>query len=95
MPCRLYLKSGSALRVGRIGNCSGMPIREKFHYVSEKGKGGSSTNLVTAMIKYGTTEGRIPPSLTREEKEYLQTALDPRLMELLHYPPVSIDEDKR
>jgi hypothetical protein len=77
-----------------IGNCSGMPIREKFHYVSEKGKDGSSTNLVTAMIKYGTTNGRVPHSLTDDEKVYLQTALDPTLMRLLHYPPISFDDGK-
>ena len=71
-----------------------MPLREPFRYVAEKGKGGSSTNLATAMIKYGTKVGRIPPNLTREEKVYLQTALDPRLMELLHYPQITADEDR-
>ena len=70
-----------------------MPLREPFRYVAEKGKGGSSTNLVTAMIKYGTKAGRIPPNLTREEKIYLHTALDPRLIKLMHYPPINFDED--
>ncbi|GKY96175.1 hypothetical protein MPSEU_000577300 [Mayamaea pseudoterrestris] len=79
-----------------IGDCSGMPIRERFHYVKEQGKDKSSTDLVTAMIKYGTKDGRIPTNLTREEREYLRTALDPKLMQLLHYPqiPVGPNDDK-
>jgi hypothetical protein len=76
-----------------IGNCTGMPIRETFRHVSEGSKSGSNTSLVTAMIKYGTKQGRLPTSLTDDEKKYLQTVLNPTFMRLLHYPPIPMDEN--
>lgn len=78
--------------VASIGNCSGMPIRDDFYYVSEKGKQESSSDLLHAMIKYGTNVGRVSSNLTSEERLYLQTALDPQLMKLLNYPLVPLND---
>ena len=62
-----------------------MPLRNPFHYLVEQGKPESHTELISAMIKYGSSTGRIPNSLTAEEKKYLQSALDPNLMNMFHY----------
>jgi hypothetical protein len=40
-----------------------------------------------AMSKYGRADGRTD-GFTDEERIYLQTALDPKLMQLLHYPQI-------
>jgi len=71
-----------------VAECSGMEMREPFEYMTNRGKGESDTTLVTAMVKYGNDEGRISQNLTLAEKRYLQTALDPLLMRLLHYRPI-------
>jgi len=75
-----------------ISECSGMPIKEPFQYMTKKGKGESDTNLVTAMVKYGSDRGRVSGDVTARELRYLQTALDPVLMKLLRYRPIR-DED--
>jgi len=75
-----------------VANCSGMPLRQPFEYSAHRGKRESDTDLVTAMMKYGNDAGRVYSNLTREEKRYLQTALDPQLMQLLHYRPLQEEE---
>lgn len=74
----------------RIGNCSGMPIQEDFDFLVKQGKDASDTNLVTAMIKYGKGDGRIPMNLTQDERKYLRTVLDPTLMRRLHYVQILV-----
>ena len=61
-----------------------------FHYYAQKSKKGSGTNWLQAMEKYGREKGRFPGTITSEEKRYLQTALSPTLMKLLHYPQIPV-----
>ena len=75
-----------------ISECSGMPIREPFDYITKKGKDKSDTTLASAMMKYGTDRGRISTNMTHAELEYLREALDPTLMKLMRYRPIS-EED--
>ena len=77
-----------------IANCSGMSLKHgTFQYVAESTKQATDTTLLSAMMKYGTAEGRFfrPGTITREETQYLQTALNPELMQLFHYPQIPVD----
>jgi hypothetical protein len=75
-----------------IADCVGMPLRNPFRYMVDKGKDNSATSWVTAMAKYGSPNGRIPSTLSLKECEYLQEALSPELMASLHYPPIPEEE---
>lgn len=75
-----------------IANCTGLRLRQPFEYVAGGGKDESTTTLATAMRQYGTDEGRIHPDLTREERLYLRTALNPELMRMLRYRPIRDEE---
>jgi hypothetical protein len=50
---------------------------------------GWSSDMVSALIQYGTTQGR-HKGLARVDKEYVQTALDAELMNVFHYPQVPL-----
>lgn len=66
----------------------------KFQYVTQSGKTEerghkpSQTNLISAMIKYGTDKKRFL-SLTKADLEFAKEAVDSELMQLLQYemPP--------
>lgn len=71
-----------------ISECSGMPMRKPLLYYVEQAKARSDTTLATAMMAYGTAQGRISTNLTSDELEYLRQEFNPELMSLLHYPQV-------
>ena len=55
----------------------------KYRLASVKGHGDSS-DLVSAVIKYGTSRGRYVGMAT-EDLRFAKTALDPKLLQKLHY----------
>jgi hypothetical protein len=59
-----------------------------FKYYLDKSKHFSSTDFVTALAKYGTANGR-DIGLSKEDRVYVQTALDSDLMQKFHYQQVS------
>ena len=83
-----------------ISDCSGVPLKrdapenkDGFHYMAQKSKEDSTTNWLQAMETYGREQGRFSSTLTAVEKQYLQHALSPTLMRLLHYPQVPVGKD--
>lgn len=50
---------------------------------------GWSSDLVTALIRYGSPQGRYK-GLAPVDREYLQSALDPELLRVFHYPQVPV-----
>ena len=69
-----------------IHDCVGVPTNHSYEYLLNAAKDhGRSSSFVQALQKYGTDEGRLD-GLSRDDLEYARTALDPKLMHLLHYP---------
>jgi hypothetical protein len=83
--------------INLVCECAGAVPRDPnaaFTYIVDSGKWGAGhrgqqTNLITAMIKYGTDARRFS-GMTREDMEYAATALDPELMQLFQYEMPSI-----
>lgn len=70
-------------------NQTDAPQEIPFEYFLDKSKKSPTTaDFATALSKYGRASGRYD-SITEEDRAYLQTALDPRLMQLFHYPNIS------
>lgn len=68
-----------------ISNCSGIPLDEPFVYQSRASKKhGESSNLLSALAKYGHTRGRHTP-LDAKDMQYAKSTLDPTLMEIFGY----------
>ena len=74
-----------------VCQCAGAVPREKgkFTYIVDSGKwgaghSGNQTNLISAIIKYGTDKKRFS-GMTREDMELASEALDARLMQLFQY----------
>jgi len=86
--------SGMPLKRDIISNCSGMPLKRDgeedsgFRYFGSNSTKGGTADWLQAMEKYGRKKGRFPGTITSEEKGYLQSALSPTLMKLLHYPQI-------
>ena len=53
------------------------------------GHQGKQTNLISAMIKYGTDKNRFS-GMTKEDLELAATVLDPELMKLFQYEIPSV-----
>lgn len=80
-----------------VCECAGAVPRDPnaaFTYIVDAGKWGpghrgKQTNLISAMIKYGTDAKRFS-GMTREDMEFVANNLDPELMELFKYemPPI-------
>jgi hypothetical protein len=78
--------------ITNICRCAGaqVPISEdgRFVYVVGEGKWGAahqgSSNMVTAMIKYGNDHSRFT-NMTETDMTYAQTAIDSELMGLFRY----------
>eukprot|EP00934_Nitzschia_sp_Nitz4_P008239 Nitzschia sp. Nitz4//scaffold37_size175936//13709//17211//NITZ4_002025-RA/size175936-snap-gene-0.253-mRNA-1//-1//CDS//3329549725//8229//frame0 len=76
--------------ISAVCECAGAVPRDpggEFTYVVDAGKWGAGhkgeqTNLITAMIKYGTDAKRFD-KMTKEDMKLAATALDPELMKLL------------
>jgi len=69
---------------------TGRPMEHPFRYHLAASKThGNPADFVTALANYGTERGRYD-GLAREDREYVREggALDPRLMEMFHYPQV-------
>jgi hypothetical protein len=68
-----------------------LEVKERRHaYLLDASKDhGSSSDLVTALIRYGSRQGR-HRGLARVDKEYAKSALDPELMRVFHYPQVPL-----
>jgi hypothetical protein len=68
-----------------ITNCIGQPLAHPYRYHLEASKGhGNSSDFATALAKYGRGEGRLQ-GFEENGKEYLRTALHPRLMHYFRY----------
>ena len=83
--------------VQAVCECGGaVPIHPQatFTYVVGESKYGSihkgSSNLVTAMIKYGTDRRRLT-HMTKEDLKLAHEALDSELMEFFQYLPVPVE----
>jgi hypothetical protein len=75
----------------RIGQCLGVPLLGPFQYkLDASKKHGESSNFFSALAKYGKADGRYT-NFTSEERAYLQSALDPLLLELFHYPQIPLE----
>jgi hypothetical protein len=75
--------------VATVCECAGaVPKEDSFSYVVSEGKWGAahqkSSNLISAMIKYGSTKSRLA-SLTREDLEYAAEHADPNLVRIFQY----------
>ena len=75
--------------VSIVCDCAGaLPKTDTFTYVVDAGKWGGphkgSSNLVSAMIKYGSAPHRLK-GLTEDEIEYARKILSPELMEVFQY----------
>jgi hypothetical protein len=80
--------------IERICKCGGGVLRSDqdgtpFTYVVDSGKwgpahGGKRTNLVSAMIKYGTDKKRFY-NLTKADLQLAFEALDPEMMQIFQY----------
>jgi len=81
--------------ITQIAECAGMKVRDNFVYMTARAKPRSATNWVGGMMKYGSAMGRFPSSVTPEERDYLQTALDPHLMKLFHYSQWPMHNNKQ
>ena len=81
--------------VNEICTCAGAVAKqETFSYVVDAGKWGSSvhagsSNMVTAMIKYGGGKNRLR-SLTNRDMEFAAKHLDANLLRLFQYQIPSI-----
>jgi hypothetical protein len=53
------------------------------------GHKGKQTNLISAIIKYGTDKNRFT-GMTKEDLVYASEALDPELMQLFQYEMPSL-----
>jgi hypothetical protein len=74
--------------LNEICSCAGAsPVSDTFSYVVDSGKWGSahhSSNMITAMIKYGSPENRLR-SFTPQDLEYAAKHLDKKLLRLFQY----------
>jgi hypothetical protein len=69
-----------------VKDCVGIKKRQPVKYLIDSTKTWrDATNFVSAMEKYGKLEGR-HQDLTYRDRKYLEKALDPKLMEMFHYP---------
>ena len=74
----------------QIKQCIGMdvPSNQVFHYQVDKAKTGRlAVDFAVALTRYGTPQGRFK-GLESADRIYLQTALDPILMNAFHYAPL-------
>jgi hypothetical protein len=74
-----------------VCQCAGAEPRNdgKFTYVVDSGKWGpghkgNQTNLISAMVKYGTDKKRFS-GMTKEDLIYASEHLDPELMQIFQY----------
>jgi hypothetical protein len=68
-----------------VGQCAGLPTATPFKYRLAAGKDhGNSTDFVTAMAKYGTSNGRYAGLIPKDLK-HARITLDPELMSIFHY----------
>lgn len=80
-----------------VCECAGAVPRDpnaEFTYIVDAGKWGNGhrgkqTNLISAMIKYGTDAKRFS-NMTKEDLEFAAGALDPELMQLFQYEMPSL-----
>ena len=74
-----------------ILDCIGRPLNGTFRYHLDASKPhGNPSDFVVALSKYGRAEGR-DAGLAPEDRIYVQTALDHELMNMFHYPQVSME----
>jgi hypothetical protein len=81
--------------VSMICDCAGaVAANDHFTYVVDAGKWGSSvhagsSNMISAMVKYGTGKNRFK-SMTDSDRKYASQYLDGELMRLFQYeiPPI-------
>ncbi|GKY92160.1 hypothetical protein MPSEU_000187300 [Mayamaea pseudoterrestris] len=74
-----------------ITDCVGVSMKNPYKYVLDSVKNhGDPADFVTALAKYGRADGRFD-GLTADEAIYLQTALDPELMNIFGYKQIPID----
>jgi hypothetical protein len=76
----------------KVSECVGIPMDGplKYHLDSSKHL-RSSADFVSAMSRYGKAEGRYD-GFSVQERKYLQTALDPQLMQIFRYPQIPLDQ---
>lgn len=68
-----------------ISQCAGVPLNEPYVYQwRESKKHGASSNLLSALSKYGNSRGRQTP-LDVKDLEYAKLTLNPTLMEIFGY----------
>jgi len=82
--------------VDLVCQCAGAESKNDgdFTYIVDSGKWGAGhqgkqTNLISAMIKYGTDKNRFS-GMTKEDLELAATVLDPELMKLFQYEIPSV-----
>jgi len=82
--------------VDLVCQCAGAVSKNDgdFTYIVDSGKWGAGhqgkqTNLISAMIKYGTDKNRFS-GMTKEDLELAATVLDPELMKLFQYEIPSV-----
>lgn len=78
-----------------ISECVGIQMSKSFKYDLNVSKPSKKANgFVSAMIKYGQERGRFQ-RLTDDEREYLQVALDPEIMNIFRYPQVPVKNSSK
>eukprot|EP00980_Cylindrotheca_fusiformis_P009703 scaffold2143_cov125-Cylindrotheca_fusiformis.AAC.5 len=83
----------------QVCECAGGKLRDdgNFNYLVESAKKGAGahgshlTGFVDAIVKYGSQKRRYDSYKSKEDLEYIRDHVDPKLMEIMHYPPVDPD----
>lgn len=69
-----------------IGNCLGLPAADTYRSMVRAAKEhGKSSSLISAMIKYGSPDGRTS-GMQPGDITYSRTSLDGGMMKRFHYP---------
>jgi len=69
-----------------------VPAQLQYYQVTKAKKHGHSSDLVSAIIKYGTRRGR-QGGMTPDDRSYAARALDPNLLSALGYPGVAVGSE--
>jgi hypothetical protein len=69
-----------------VSQCAGIPVPSPFKYRLQPSKnhGNKKANFISAMVKYGSNNGRVA-EFQQKDLEYALTTLDPELMRTLKY----------
>ena len=77
-----------------VAQCAGLSVHHPYRAMLKPSKDhGSSSSLLSAMIQYGTTEGRLDGMFT-EDVTFSRKSLDNELMQLFHYSWPETNETK-